>query len=1203
MNRLLRNLKLLSAIGFVLLIGVIWFFGQAFGLATAELRLTTIFVVMLAWVFSLLIGRMLAMRAGNLVDRMFRAQVDQAVMQATPDQRGEVALLRKQLLEAIETLKKSNLGRTRGKAALYELPWYMIIGHPAAGKSSAIQNSGLVFPISDKGKGAIRGVGGTRNCDWFFTTDGVLLDTAGRYSTQREDRTEWLEFLRLLKAHRSRTPVNGILVAISVPELVQYKSEGFAEYARQIRARINEIDQAFSRKVPIYLLFTKVDLLAGFSQFFEDISEAQRCQVWGATLPHERQKDFNAATTVAQHFEELYRGLAEVGMEKLANSRNNVNRPALFAFPIEFNAMRDAVSRFVEILFESDPYHTHPLLRGFYFTSALQEGAPKIPAGSRVSAKFELSNTGFPAPKPPISHSFFLRDLFRDVIFPDQHLISRQITTPRNRGRWAALAIGVALLACIAGLWSWSFVQNQQLISSIEKELVLFGSPNLSDRLIRLNFIQVRLEQLSSYKANPPLPLGFGLYQGQAIENRLRHMYLSEVSQLLIEPVKANLEKTLATLSTHAIDGAPATSGSNNQNISNEKYYDTLKTYLMLHDKTHFEGPFLTENLAQNWLGWLNAERANVSMEEIGPMAEHAILFYIANFSRDDTPIITNQDTLVTASREYLKNSMRTLSAKERIYNEIVAQAASQYSALNLARILENSDVDLLSNSYTVPAAFTRAAWDGHVRQAVTQASRGTLKDGDWVLATSGERLQLSPEDFEKNRIELLTMYKQSYAREWMTFLSSLSVNNFRGLDDAVGRIDRLSNLKQSPLRRVYARVAYETSWDNPALMKDASAAPSNGNLKTAIVNKLLSNSDSSNSTSHTSEKQFGELEGKFALLGEMTTDKTGQALINPYLGLLSKIKSRLEAIGSSGEPGKSARKLMKSTIESSGSELVEGVQLVDGQMLAGADSDMRDAIRPVLMKPFTSSYGALLGLANNDINQSWQRQVLPAWQALADKYPFVESGSEALLSDISKFLQSEDGTLNKFILENLDGLIARQGNTYVPRRWGNMSVPFTSPFLAGLARASDIKEKVLTSSGASHFEIQPVPTPGLSEVLLEIDGQQLRYRNGPQLWTAFDWPGTQTTSGAKISVITFAGVPSTVLSNPGRMGWMRMASSAKANVVAPGTTQFVWMVNSPDNKTGERIPIRFNVRLVSGANPLAMNSLRDFTLPKKIVN
>src|SRR5690606_31781505 len=101
MQRLLRNMKLLSAIGFTLLIVTIWLFGHAFGLNNHEQRLTAIIVVMLLWVLGLLIGRLFAVRASTLVERMFRAQLDKAVMQATPEQRGEVALLRKQLLEAI----------------------------------------------------------------------------------------------------------------------------------------------------------------------------------------------------------------------------------------------------------------------------------------------------------------------------------------------------------------------------------------------------------------------------------------------------------------------------------------------------------------------------------------------------------------------------------------------------------------------------------------------------------------------------------------------------------------------------------------------------------------------------------------------------------------------------------------------------------------------------------------------------------------------------------------------------------------------------------------------------------------------------------------------------------------------------------------------------------------------------------------------
>jgi type VI secretion system protein ImpL len=40
----------------------------------------------------------------------------------------------------------------------------------------------------------LQGVGGTRNCDWFFTTEGILLDTAGRYAVQEEHRASGLAF-------------------------------------------------------------------------------------------------------------------------------------------------------------------------------------------------------------------------------------------------------------------------------------------------------------------------------------------------------------------------------------------------------------------------------------------------------------------------------------------------------------------------------------------------------------------------------------------------------------------------------------------------------------------------------------------------------------------------------------------------------------------------------------------------------------------------------------------------------------------------------------------------------------------------------------------------------------------------------------------------------------------------------------------------
>ena len=97
------------------------------------------------------------------------------------------------------------------------MPWYVIIGPPAAGKTTALRQSGLDFPfdLTDD----LQGVGGTRNCDWFFTEDAVLIDTAGRYVLQESqpevDAAEWLGFLDLLKKHRGRRALNGVIVALS----------------------------------------------------------------------------------------------------------------------------------------------------------------------------------------------------------------------------------------------------------------------------------------------------------------------------------------------------------------------------------------------------------------------------------------------------------------------------------------------------------------------------------------------------------------------------------------------------------------------------------------------------------------------------------------------------------------------------------------------------------------------------------------------------------------------------------------------------------------------------------------------------------------------------------------------------------------------------------------------------------------------------
>ena len=137
-----------------------------------------------------------AKKAAREIEKALQAQAAAQSASARPDLKAEVDAMQNEFLKAVAALKTSKLGGgKKGADALYALPWYMIIGPPGAGKSTALRNSGLRFPYAG---GAVQGVGGTRNCQWWMTNEAVILDTAGRYTTEEADRDEWMGFLDLL---------------------------------------------------------------------------------------------------------------------------------------------------------------------------------------------------------------------------------------------------------------------------------------------------------------------------------------------------------------------------------------------------------------------------------------------------------------------------------------------------------------------------------------------------------------------------------------------------------------------------------------------------------------------------------------------------------------------------------------------------------------------------------------------------------------------------------------------------------------------------------------------------------------------------------------------------------------------------------------------------------------------------------------------
>src|SRR5687768_3842585 len=288
LRRFARLLLLIA--GLVLVALLIWFVGPLFEFAeyrpldSPTVRLYVIAAVIGVWLLIRLIKRL---RAFAVSDQLVAAVLKQAVPEkAQPS--AEALKLRERFEEAVATLKQ----KRRSGHSLYDLPWYVIIGAPGSGKTTALVNSGLKFPTEQRsGKAALRGVGGTRNCDWWFTDQAVLLDTAGRYTTQDSDASAdsaaWAEFLALLRKYRGRRPINGIILTISAQDLMVQSAAARESHVDAARRRLDELNRELRMQLPVYVMVTKCDLVAGFTEYFDDQAQQGRAQVWGVTFPYD----------------------------------------------------------------------------------------------------------------------------------------------------------------------------------------------------------------------------------------------------------------------------------------------------------------------------------------------------------------------------------------------------------------------------------------------------------------------------------------------------------------------------------------------------------------------------------------------------------------------------------------------------------------------------------------------------------------------------------------------------------------------------------------------------------------------------------------------------------------------------------------------------------------------------------------------------
>jgi type VI secretion system protein ImpL len=1202
------RLYLLLALALALLL--LWCLGPWLGLASASSRLAAILLVLLAAVS---LAHLSTLRAA-------RAQDEPAGPSPW------AAAIRTQILRAVRTLRTSHLGRLKGRHAVHELPWLLVLGHAGSGKSEAIRQSGLTFPLAQPEGAGLDGLGPLR---FAFATEGVLLEAPGEAGAPDQGPEAWQEGLRILRRHRPGGPLEGILATVDAAGL---QAPGtLAARAQELRRRLSGLEHLLGQQLPVYLLFTRMDLLPGFTSFFEDLTGDERRAAWGASLPQDQGPAFDLQEAVARHLALLHQGLAERGVARLALLPAQAHRPSLTTFPVAFRRLGAAVQAFTGHLAGDDPYHARPFLRGFYFASALQApgpGSELLLEAFDLAAPAHASAAGVPGP-------CFLEDLFRRIIFPDRFLATHLAAPRRAWPRLAQLGAGLALLAVLAGGMAWSFMGNRRLQAAVRAEQAQAGAlaaaPQLENRLEGLMVLQLRLEQLDRHRRHgAPWALRWGLYQGRTLEQELRRQYFAGVTELMLGPVQRNLEELLARASRsrlpaapvrqprparprplprplppepqeqllrvlHLTHGqscsatppreAPATVRPARTDPGAEHLYQALKTYLMLGDRSRMDPGHLADHLPRHWRPFLEGRGARSASPSLMRAAERTVAFYVAQAASADLPVIEVRPALVEQARRHLRATARLLSPLEQVYGELKARANAEFEPMTLERLLKNQDLDLITAGHAIPGSFTREAYERYFRAALQDP--GLLGDTDWVLATA-RRPAGNPANLQH---DLEALYKAEYARHWEAFLQSVQVLGFGSLEGAAAALARLGDAQQSPLKLLLTRAGAETAWDNPTVLEHQLQQVKSGVL--ARTGKLLGPRPAPRAT-----VQHGALGSRFSALLVVTTPGEGSpAPLDGYLQLLHKTRTRLGALAQAGDPYAGARELLQATLLGAGSELAEAQQYLEATLLPRTDGPGREVLRTLLARPLVQTCATLAASAEQDLNRAWAQQVWAPWNALAASYPFADAGAEAPMAELQRFLKPGDGILPGFVDKYLGPLVAFQGGTLTPRHWAGRGVAFREDFLQGVGRLCQAAA-FLRDPAVAQFELQPVPTPGLSELLLEIDGQRLQYRNGPQGWTTFSWPGQSGLQGARLQVVAVNGAPLQVQTAPGRLGLLRLFEQARRTEPATGAQVLEWPLQPP---RGPELRIRFNFRMVSGPDPLRLTALRHQALPSRV--
>ncbi|MCK9908475.1 type VI secretion system membrane subunit TssM [Microbacteriaceae bacterium K1510] len=1137
----------------------------------------------------------LARRANR---RVIKSLMDSEGLIATSDNRSqeEVELIRERFEDALKVLRDTVFPGKRGPSYLFELPWYIIIGPPGAGKTTILRNSGLEFPLAERlGVDPVAGFGGTRNCDWWFTEEAVLIDTAGRYTTQdtnaEVDRAAWRGFLDLLATHRRRRPINGILVAISLSDLLLRDEGGRRRHIEAIRSRIQELLKTFGMQIPAYVLITKCDLVSGFSEYFDSLDESARAQVWGKTFPIEGPGD-RLVDVTSLEMQELAERL-EVGLPaRLHEERNLSRRATMYAFPKEFWGVRNAIASFVGEVFRSSRFEGRPMLRGIYFTSGTQEGTPIDRVIGALSRNFGLQSGQRASPLGQ-GKAFFIRRLLTDVIFAEQGLVGRNSKLERKLalvhggGYVAALSLMVGALL----LWYGAFTRSDARISDTKvaaeaaqaRLREVRGPADLKALLPALNAArQVRVATGEDswfawldgvgISATPALaPLAQSAYDRVLIDSLL---------PAFANRLVARIDALLRTGNDALVD----------------QVKEAFRTYLMLGDPAHFDRAKIAQAMRDETalafaLDPTGATQTNTHFNRLIELLPKPINID-APFADRVRARLTRRPQVDQVYARLLREAAQNPRLRAIDLVSLLGPGQLEISQPRAAQIafpaLDQQDSTRFADAAAIPGIFTRDGFNEFMLPRLPLLVREE-QGADWVLAGG----PIDSNDTQQIVQKVADRYVADYIRVWTNALQSVRVVRFDDMRRGSAVLRGLAG-PQSSLQQLLSTVRDNTTLPAPGERVAAQAGGAGG----AVGAQLASAAGDAANAAFTAG--FGNapwpgtrITEAFRPLAQLAMAGAGgqPAAMDRVRDLFGGLYAVLANVATAPDPGQAAFQMVQRRVKDQSNDAFGALR---------ADSAIRpEPVRTIMNDIAMSTWQALLKQAHEYVDAVWTREVVPVCQGVIfQRYPMYASATEDVtLKDFGDFFRP-GGVVDDFFQKYLSALVVDRRTGLAPASIDGATAPLRTDALAQFQRAREIRNAFFSGSGSApavKFSIKPVfLDPSLLRATFVMDGKEVVYRHEQPRAYDLEWPTRTEASTASVTLADLEGKEEKV-ERSGPWALFRLVDASQLSSRG-ATDRFTITIGKADGPK-----VTYELRAASVTNPFSLSVLRSFRCPDNL--